>query len=231
MKSKVFELFCCVVLLCSGCASKKQTAPALVPGSYPSPEAQAAAGRVNVDVLDHKGAALGISYLPVWVQTYLDRGIPGLEALPDFDGYYCFVGEHAGKDLKTVTEWIVTYNMTQDIAAAVSSRVNALFARSTPEYPPVIYGPYYETAVTAAANARYSETLKINDWWLFARRYEPGKPQKYTDEYRGYVLYTIDKKRLNRQILTIMNQVISATDAGQQRAIDTIRTVMEREGL
>jgi hypothetical protein len=219
----------CAVLMVSGCASKKAAEPTAE--AAPILEAREMTGTVRTEVLDHKGAALGINLLPVWVQVYVEKGIPGVEALPDFDGFYCFVGEGTGDNLPSLTTWVTNYNISRDIAASVSNRVNALFIGSESGSPQNTYGSYYETVVTSSANAAYSGARKINDWWIRVRRYDPDSKRKYDDEYRAYVLYTIDKQILDKQVLSMMEQVASAATSDQQRAIDNVRAIMAREGL
>jgi hypothetical protein len=220
------NIFVLMVVVCiaalSGCASKKESLEDIKP--------QDLTGSVKIETIEHKGSALGINQLPVWVQVYVERGIPGLEALSDFDGQYCFVGEGTGTNLNALTTWVSNYNVARDIASSVSNSVNAKFVGSETGSPQANYGSYYETVVTTTANATYSGARKLNDWWLLTRRTEPGS-KKSTDEYRAYVLYTIDRQALDQQILGIMNQVSLAGSTEQQRAVNNVRAAMEREGL
>jgi hypothetical protein len=211
----------CVTVL-SGCASKKEKIADIKP--------QELTGSVNIEVVEHKGSALGINQLPVWVQRYVEQGIPGLEALADHDGQYCFVGESTGTNLNALTTWVSNYNVARDIASSVSNSVNAKFVGSETGSPQANYGSYYETVVTTTANATYSGARKVNDWWILTRRTEPGS-KKSTDEYRAFVLYIIDRQNLDQQILGIMSQVASSGSTEQQRAINNVRAAMEREGL
>jgi hypothetical protein len=223
---KFAKNICMLVVVCavvlSGCASKKE--------SLDDIKAQELKGSVKIETIEHKGSKLGINQLPVWVQTYVERGIPGLEALSDFDGQYCFVGESTGTNLNALTTWASSYNVARDMATSVSNSVDAKFVGSETGSPQANYGSYYETVVTTTANATYSGARKINDWWVLTRRTEPGS-KKSTEEYTYYVLYTIDRQSLDQQILGIMSQVSSAGNTEQQRAINNVRAAMEREGL
>jgi hypothetical protein len=137
-----------VVCVLFGCASKKQ--------SLDDIEAQELTGSGKIELIEHKGSALGINQLPVWVQVYVEKGIPGLEALADFDGQYCFVGEQSGANLNALTTWVSNYNVARDVASSVSNSVNAKFVGSETGSPQANYGSYFETVVTTTSNATYS---------------------------------------------------------------------------
>ena len=55
-----FVLILALITMLTGCASKE----------VEDPEAKELVGTVNTVVLEHKGTALGVNLLPVWVETY-----------------------------------------------------------------------------------------------------------------------------------------------------------------
>ncbi|MBR5866298.1 MAG: hypothetical protein IKZ04_00150 [Spirochaetaceae bacterium] len=221
IKTVVFVLLA-LSMVFAGCASNKE------------PEPKELQSSVKTEVLEHKGTALGINELPVWVETYVSTGVTGLEKLSDYQGSYCFVGEETGTNLDAVQTWAATFDVSREIAAAVASRVDSLFTGAASGSPDGDYGTYFENIVKASSNANYSGARKINDWWILIRRYDPDAKKRYTDEYRVFVLYTIEKDILDDQILNMIDKVASetvgTTDA-QQTAINNVKTIMKNEGF
>ena len=210
-------------LVFSGCASKQE-----------EPEPKELESKVKSEVLEHKGTALGVNQLPVWVETYITEGILAVEKLSSYEGSYCFVGEEAGSNLDALQVWVSSFDIPSEIAASVSTRVNALFTGAASGSPDGEYGTYFENIVKNSSNASYSGARKVNDWWVLTRRYDPDAKKKYTDEYRCYVLYTIDKDLLDRQVLEMMDKVASETEGttdAQKSAFNNVRAIMASEGF
>lgn len=207
-----------------GCASKPE----------PQPEPKELEGSVKTEVLEHKGTALGINELPVWVETYVSTGVSGLEKLSDYQGYYCFVGEETGTNLDAVQTWASTFDVSREIASTVSNRIDSLFTGAASGSPDGEYGTYFENIVKSSANATYSGARKINDWWILIRRYDPDSRKKHTDEYRVFVLYTIEKETLDQQVLNMIDAVAAETQGtsdAQKTAINNVKKIMESEGF
>ena len=209
-------------LVFSGCASKDE------------PEPKELEAKVKSEVLEHKGTALGVNQLPVWVETYIAEGVLAVEKLSSYEGSYCSIGEEAGTNLDALQVWVSSFDIPSEIAANVSTRVNALFTGAASGSPDGEYGTYFENIVKTSSGASYSGARKVNDWWVMTRRYDPDQKKKYVDEYRCYVLYTIDKDLLDRQVLEMMDKVatetVGATDA-QKSAFNNVRAIMESEGF
>ncbi len=210
-------------LVFSGCASKQD-----------EPEPKELDAKVKSEVLEHKGTALGVNQLPVWVETYITEGVLAVEKLASYEGSYCFVGEESGTNIDALQSWVSSFDIPSEIAANVSTRVNALFTGAASGSPDGEYGTYFENIVKSTSSASYSGARKVNDWWVLTRRYDPDQKKKYTDEYRCYVLYTIDKDLLDQQVLEMMDKVASdtvgTTDA-QKSAFNNVRAIMESEGF
>ena len=160
-------------LVFSGCASKQE-----------DPEPKELESKVKSEVLEHKGTALGVNQLPVWVETYITEGILAVEKLSSYEGSYCFIGEEAGSNLDALQVWVSSFDIPSEIAANVSTRVNALFTGAASGSPDGEYGTYFENIVKSTSSASYSGARKVNDWWVMTRRYDPDQKKKYVDEYR-----------------------------------------------
>lgn len=187
----------------------------------------------RVEVIEHKGSALGVMELPVWVNTYISSGIMGLEKLSDYQNMYCFVGEESGTNKNAVTTWASMFDASADIASTVSNRVATLFTGAAAGSPTGEYGTYYEQVVRSAANATYSGARRINDWWVLTRRYETRSTRSdYVEEYTAYVMYVIDRATLDRQIMGMLNETSAAgATSAQQTAISHVKELMRSEGL
>lgn len=224
MNRKVIGL--AVIAICvlfSSCASK---GPA-------EPEPRELESVVKTETLEHKGTALGITVLPIWVETYVSTGITGLEKLADYQEDYCFVGETTATNLNAGQAWVNGFNIPQDIARNVSSRVDALFTGAASGSPEGKYGTYFENVVKSAADTTYTGARKVNDWWVKIRTYDADVKKKYTDEYRVFVLYTIPKDILDRQVLNMLNKVENDTEGTEEQktAFNLVKEIMANEGL
>lgn len=209
-------------LVFTSCASNKD------------PEPKELEGKVTTEVLEHKGSALGINQLPVWVETYIAEGIYGVEKLSSYEGSYCFVAEEAGTNLDALQTWVSSFDIPSEIAQNVSTRVDALFTGAATGSPDGEYGTYFENIVKTTSSASYSGARKVNDWWILTRRYDPDHKKQYEDEYRCYVLYTIEKDLLDKQVLDMIDRVAAETQGttdAQKSAINNVRTIMESEGF
>lgn len=209
-------------LMFASCASNKEAEPKQLDGS------------VKTEVLEHKGSVLGVNQLPAWVETYIAEGITGVEKLSSYEGSYCFIGEEAGTNLDALQIWVNNFDVPSEIARNISTRVDSLFTGAASGSPDGEYGSYFENIVKTTSNASFSGARKVNDWWVLTRRAAPDAKNQYIDEYRSYVLYTIEKDLLNQQILDMIDKVASetqnTTDA-QKTAINNVRTIMANEGF
>jgi hypothetical protein len=148
--------------------------------------------------LEHKGTAMGIDKAPVWLSEYFDRGIPGIEALADYKGKYCFVGEERGPGLEEVLVRANSFNTQQQIGARISTSIASVFKAHESKNPDDDSSRKYSNALNTLVNASYTGASKEGDWWLKQRISEAGKDDEI--RYTAYVLYSIDRKLLDRQI-------------------------------
>ena len=212
-----------VLVLCASCKTTKGA----------EPEARELQGTVKTEVLEHKGSSLGINELPVWVQTYVQSGLTGLEKLNDYKDMYCFVAETTSANLEAGQAWVNGFNMPQTVARNVSTRVDALFSGASSGGTEGTYGTYFENVVKTSSNTEYSGVRKINDWWVLVRRYDQNVKNKYKDEYRVYVFYTIERDLLDRQVLDVIDRTAadSKVNTDQKAAIDKVKSLIRESGL
>ena len=211
-----------VLFLAASCASNS--------GASSDPKDMKGSAR-RPEILQHKGSATGNDVLPVWVDTYINSGIAGLERLPDYTGSYCFVGESTGTNLQAVQTWAANFQVTQAVGETVKSRINAQFVGSETGRSGNTYGSYFEGIVDKVSAASYSGVRKVNDWWVLIRSWDTNN--RASDSYQVYVLYTIDKQIFDQQVLRQLDGAVASTPATneEKQAIANVRAILEREGL
>jgi hypothetical protein len=84
-----------------------------------------------------------------------------------------------------------------------------------------------DSIVNAVVNVSYSGAQRESDWWSLRRRYDPDVKDAYTDEYTAYVLYTIPKAEMNRQVARALETSVNADSALYQVTIDMAREILQ----
>ena len=223
--NKKFLLFVAVIaIICAftGCASKDV-----------EPEAKELVGTVKTVVLEHKGTALGVNLLPVWVETYIYEGITGVEKLSDYQDKYCFIAEEISADLNAGLAWAEGVNMPQTIARNVETRVESVFSGASSGSLDGEYETYFENIVKTITDIDFSGAKEAGEWWVLVRRYDNDVKKKYTDEYRIYTLYTMDKDYLDMQIINAIDKAAkeSESSAEKEKLVNSVKEIIKTEGL
>jgi hypothetical protein len=148
--------------------------------------------------LEHKGSGLGIDTLPQWISEYMDRGVPGVEAMTDFTGKYCIVAEEYGPQLQPLLTWVNNFNAQQQIGAQISTRVASVFKAHESKLPDDDASiRKYDNAINTLVTATYTGARKESDWWVKQQIVQKGQADEI--RYRAMALYTIDRKVLNQR--------------------------------
>ncbi len=198
MKRIVVTLSLAVALLATlGCASKPEAAAAKDAPKKVVPK---------YDVLDHKTMALGQD-IPEWVVTYIGDGVTAVEAIDKYKEKFVFVGEDSGTNLNALRQWSTGFTVAQDLARLVSSRVQAKFAGAAAGSPDDEYGRYFENVVKSASDASYTGARKETDFWILKRYFKDDGKTVDREVYDYYVLVTIDKAILQKQLNDVLNGV------------------------
>lgn len=213
-----------VCLLVAGCSSTKEE---------PKPEPVELTSKVKTEVLDHKGASLGKTTLPQWIDAYIDFGARGVENLSNFAEEYCFVAEYHAENLDAGLAWVKGFEVPQLIARQIQSRVESIFVGAAVGAPEDDYGTYFENVVKTTTDVSFSGAKLIQDYWVLVRTYDPDIKNTYSDTYQIYVLYTMPKAMLDKQLA---NEIDKAMDDGdmteaQKAAFDNVKKVLADSGL
>lgn len=198
------KLFICTVIagtvLLAGCASKPKGASAQLPAPEYVEKTE------TYQVLDHKTKAVGQD-VPEWVTRYISEGLIGVEGMSQYQNKYVFIGEDSGTNLNALRQWSTGFTVAQDLSRMVSSRVQSRFAGAVAGSPDDAYGRYFENVVKNSSDATYHGARKETDFWLLKRYFQSDGKTVDREVYDFYVLVSIDKEILERQIDDILNGI------------------------
>ncbi|MDR1430476.1 MAG: hypothetical protein LBI85_09335 [Spirochaetaceae bacterium] len=207
-------LFCVLAaaLALSACSSKPK---AQSDSLGPAPEY--IARTETYEVVDHKTKAVGQD-VPEWVTRYISEGLSGVEAMPAYSEKYVFVGEDTGTNLNALRQWSSGFSVAQDLSRMVSRRVQDRFAGAAAGSPDDTYGRYFENVVKSSSDATYTGARKETDFWLRKRFFNPDGKTVREELYEYYVLVSIDRATLERQINDVLNGVNADTPPTREQA-------------
>lgn len=231
--NRFFKILATVLVVCLLFVSCASNEPEPAPQPAPEPAPKEVTSRVKTEILEHKGTALGVNTLPVWVETYVALGTKGIENLSDYAEEYCFVAELAADNLNAAQAWVNGFEIPQLIAREVSTRVESLFVGAAVGAPEDEYGTYFENVVKSSTDISYTGAKKISDWWSYIRRYDPDVENSFEDTYHVYVLYTMPKAMLDKQLADEINKAQEDPDMtdSQKAAFDNVKKVLAESGL
>jgi hypothetical protein len=155
------------------------------------------------DVIEHKASSIG-GEVPEWVAVYVSDGSVGLEALPKYKDKYVFVGEDSGANLNGLRAWVQGFNVAQEMARLVSTRVQAKFAGAMAGSPDAEVARYFENVVKNVSEATISGARKETDFWVYKRYYKADGRTMDREVYDYYILTVIDKESLKKQLNDII---------------------------
>jgi len=173
-----------------------------------------ATGSSNIVELETKGTAFGIS-TPDWVKLYLDGGVSALQALPEFKDKYCIVGEETGVNRQFVLAWADQASAQQRIGSLIRTNIASRYQAAVTGQSQsgaqneAVYQQEIDIVLSAIVNVSFSGAQREADWWSLRRRYDTDNKEIYTDEYTAFVLYTIPRAELNRQVALAMETSLS----------------------
>jgi len=168
--------------------------------------------------LENKGTVVGAK-TPDWVKLYNEKGVSALNALSQYKDKYCIVGEETGVNRQFVVAWADAASAQQRIGAFlrtnIASRYQAAIAATSVsgEENASRYQQEIDSVINAIVNVSFSGAQREADWWSLRRRYDPDDKDVYSDEYTAWVLYTIPKAEMNRQIAIAMESSVSRDSA------------------
>jgi hypothetical protein len=170
--------------------------------------------KVKIVEMENKGTVLKAP-TPAWVTNYVVHGISKVQAQTEYKDKYCVIGEESGVNRQFVTTWADNFSAQQRIGAMLRTTIVSEYQAQVQGKAQTTGGANATTStgkssgdfnqeinsiVNSIVNVSYSGAQRESDWWSLRRRYDPDIKGEFTDEYTGYVLYTIPKAELNRQV-------------------------------
>jgi beta-barrel assembly-enhancing protease len=185
----------------------------------------------NIVELENKGTVTDVK-TPEWIKLYLEKGVSALQAQSQYKDKYCIVGEESGVNRQFVISWADQASAQQRIGALLRTNIATRYEaaiKATSQSGAVNAAQYKQeinNIVNSLVNVSYSGAQREADWWSLRRRYDPDNKEQYTDEYTAYVLYTVPKAEMNRQIALALE-----TSASKDSALYDITIALARDIL
>jgi hypothetical protein len=150
--------------------------------------------------IDWKGKSVGTE-IPEWVQAIALEEYEKIEAEPRLKDRLAIAVVEKGKNLDLLRSWATNFNVQAQVSRMISTKVQAEFAGILQGDKNSADGAhaFLEEVVATLSKAKISGLRKDRDFWLKVRIYDNDK-KTTEDEYDYYLLYSIDKADLQRQI-------------------------------
>ena len=197
--------------------------------------------KVNVVELENKGTSMKVD-TPDWIKTYTASGISAVQAAPAFKDKYCIIGEESGVNRQFILAWADNFSAQQRIGAMLRTTIASEYQARVQGSAQSTGGANTSTAaggssgeykqeidniINVIVNVSYSGAQREADWWSLRRRYDPDQKDVFSDEYTAYVLYTIPKAEMNRQVASALETSVKADSALYDITIEMARQILQ----
>ncbi|MDR1363145.1 MAG: hypothetical protein LBJ35_03735 [Spirochaetaceae bacterium] len=197
--------------------------------------------KVTVAELENKGTLMNVA-TPDWIKTYTASGISAVQSQSQYKDKYCIIGEETGVNKQFVLAWADSFSAQQRIGAMLRTNIASEYQAKVQGAAQTSggadtssaqgagsgeYNQQIDNSINAVVNVSYSGAQREADWWSLRRRYNPDRKDAYTDEYTVYVLYTIPKVELNRQIASALETSVSQDSALYDVTISMAQQILQ----
>jgi hypothetical protein len=192
----------------------------------------------RIEERENKGTEMGVS-TPDWVRAYTMYGLARLQSQVTYRDKYCVIGEETGANLQFVQAWADHFSAQQRIGSTLRETVEAEYAVKLQAYALSagiteavtgeggLFQQQVDNVLSVIVSVTYTGAQREADWWTLRRRYDPEEKDAYTDAYTVYVLYTVPKAELNRQVAAAMETTVSAESVFDDITIDLAREILQ----
>ncbi|GHV83899.1 hypothetical protein AGMMS50212_12390 [Spirochaetia bacterium] len=196
--------------------------------------------KVKTLELDNKGKAIGVT-TPSWIKLFVSKGVTAVQEQPQFKDKYCIIGEESSINKQFALAWADSFSAQQRIGAMLRTNIESKYQATVKGLSQTTGGANSSTAagggsanynqeindvINAVVNVSYSGAQRDSDWWVLMRRYDPDQKDVFSDEYTAYVMYTVPKAELNRQIASALETSISKDSALYDITIALAKDIM-----
>jgi hypothetical protein len=199
----------------------------------------AAGPKVKVQEMENKGTSMNVP-TPDWIKNYVANGITAVQSQPQYKDKYCVVGEESGVNKQFVLTWADNFSAQQRIGAMLRTTIASEYqarvqgaaqssggATASTGSASGEFSQEIDNVINAIVNVSYSGAQREADWWSLRRRYDPDQKDVYTDEYTAYVLYTVPKSELNRQVAKALETSVKADSALYDVTIQMAQQILQ----
>jgi hypothetical protein len=189
--------------------------------SAPTAKAEAVKATQQIEVLSHKNLAMGGDTMPPWVVMWRnENSMRSVMAMPQYKGFYVFIGESTASTQIMATEWANSFEARQQVSTYMNSAVSTTLqatrrgsqtgqgSSNAEESSQTATGSVdddIKNALSAVSISQVSGLQKDGDYWLLTRTHN--SDGSTSDEYRAFVLYIINEKSLNNQAVSMLEDI------------------------
>ena len=166
----------------------------------------------GAQIIDWQGAELGRA-VPEWVYAVNDSDKAALLKLPEMEGKIAFSVTGTGKDRDLLKVWVDTNDASAELSKLIQENVTATAeagTRGNKDEDKDAAKKMVQAITTVFSNSQFSGFIKERDFWTQVHRPDGEK------EYRYYVLYSIDRENLSRQIDIALGKISVENEKEQE---------------
>jgi hypothetical protein len=165
--------------------------------------------------------------IPEWVRWYIDNNVNKIEALDRFSDKYVFIGENGGENFNALQQWANGFTVEQDLPRLITRRVERRLVSSASLYPDDEYGEYFEYLIRKVSNENFLYAAKEQTFWLKRKVVSSEEtddddaqpnPDTTQERYEFFVLISVDKGTLQKQIQEIMTEIKTKVPPSKDQA-------------
>jgi len=181
------------------------------------------------NIIETKDGA-GIRGLPNWLLSYIEGGIEAVERLDSYRDKYVFISVNEGDNFTALNKWIENFSPAHDFPILAAARIDKRIISSASLYPDNEYGMFYEAIIKNAYSSEYPGAVKEDTYWMKVW-FERENTWEYTENYKFFVLITINKTAMQNIIRNMFSRSIGTVSVtvNQNNSINRLRqTFFER---
>lgn len=166
----------------------------------------------GAQIIDWQGSELGRA-VPEWVYAVNDSDKAAIAKLPEMEGKIPFSVTGTGKERDLLKIWVDTNDASAELSKLIQENVTATAETGTRGNKDADDGAAKKMAqaiTTVFSNTQFSGFAKERDFWTQVRRLDG------ETEYRYYVLYSIDRENLSRQIDVALGKISVENEKEQE---------------
>ena len=170
--------------------------------------------------------------IPEWVGLYLEgesrkNSYTRIETLGNMAGKYVFIGDNRGGNINILNQWANGFSPAYDLPRLVAQRVERKLIAAATLYPDDEYGEYYVSMIRKVSDGEFSGAVNEQVFWVKRRLILPENESENeftaadptaTERYEIFILISIDRDTLQRQLREIMAEARSSVSVNRDQS-------------